>query len=148
MHRPLTLLLAALALILTAAPDRTQAAELIMVEQENCHWCHKWDAEIGTTYDSTPVGRIAPLRRVDIGLPIPADLAHINLGRATPVFILIDDGVEIGRVRGYPGRDTFWMLLKEHLLKLPDLQPRSAPPAPSKTTYSSSKKISRWVLPL
>ena len=148
MQRILTLLCVTVLLALTTGTGRTDAAELILVEQENCHWCHKWDAEIGTTYDSTPVGRIAPLRRVDIGFPKPADLAHINLGRATPVFILIDDGVEIGRVRGYPGRDTFWMLLKEQLLKLPDLQPRSAPPTPSKTTYSSSKKISRWVLPL
>ena len=83
------------------------------------------------------------MRRVDIAFPKPADLAHINLGRATPVFILIDDGIEIGRIRGYPGRETFWLLLKEQLLKLPDLQRRDTPPTPRKTTYSSSRKISR-----
>ena len=135
----------ALTLLITvhAAPGSSHAAELIMVEQENCHWCHKWDADVGTTYNRTPVGQIAPLRRVDIADPKPSDLAHINLGRATPVFILVEDGAEIGRVRGYPGRETFWMLLKEQLLKLPSLQPRSTPPEAKKTAYSSSRSRSR-----
>jgi hypothetical protein len=113
------------------------AAELVMVEQANCHWCHKWDAEVGTTYDQTPVGRIAPLRRVDLADPKPADLDHINLGRASPVFILMEDGAEIGRVRGYPGKAMFWTLLREQLVKLPSLQ-RQAPAGPEKTALRSS----------
>lgn len=145
-------LVLAILLTLTAAvtgqPSHALAAELIMVEQENCHWCHKWDADIGTTYNSTPVGRIAPLRRVDIAHPKPADLAHVNLGRSTPVFILIEDGVEVGRVRGYPGRDTFWMLLQEQLAKLPSLQRPSSPPEAKKTSDQSFKNRSRWVVPL
>lgn len=142
------LILFALPALFAVQSAAAHAAELIMVEQENCHWCHKWDAEIGVTYDSTPVGRIAPLRRVDIADPKPADLAHIRLGRATPVFILVDDGTEIGRVRGYPGREMFWELLKEQLVKLPSLSTRPSEPEVGKTGYSSSRKISRWVVPL
>ena len=145
-----TLVIAIFALVTAAClpAKRVSAAELIMVEQENCHWCHKWDVDIGTTYDSTPVGRIAPLRRVDIADPKPADLAGINLGRATPVFILIEDGIEIGRVRGYPGREVFWTLLREQLAKLPSLRRHASPPVASKTGYSSSRNKSRWVVPL
>ena len=132
----------ALALFIVAfTPARASAnAELIMVDQKNCHWCRKWDAEIGVSYDTTPVGQIAPLRRIDLHERKPDDLSHINLGRATPVFILMEDGHEIGRVRGYPGPETFWMLLKEQLMKLPSPQQQSAPPSPKRTAYSLSRK--------
>ena len=29
----------------------------------------------------------------------------------TPTFILVQDGVEVGRIEGYPGEDFFWGLL-------------------------------------
>ncbi len=148
MSSRITALGVALFLAMLTTSFSTHAGELIMVEQENCHWCDKWDEEVGTTYNSTPVGRIAPLRRVDIGNPSPVDLAHINLGRATPVFILMEDGAEIGRVRGYPGRDTFWMLLQEQLTKLPSLKQQGAPPELKKTRYSSSRNNSLCVRPL
>ena len=40
--------------------------------------------------------------------------------RFTPVFVLIDNGREIGRIRGYPGEDHFWGLLGTLLAKLPE----------------------------
>jgi len=31
----------------------------------------------------------------------------------TPTFVLMQDGVEIGRIEGYPGEDFFWGLLNQ-----------------------------------
>ena len=111
-------LLALLLLALIAAP--AQSAELVMFEQKSCVWCQKFDRDIAPAYDKTSEGKRAPLRRLDISQPIPADLAFIRRERFTPMFILIDQGREIGRIRGYPGEDHFWGLLGTLLAKLPE----------------------------
>ncbi len=95
----------------TALPLR--AAELVMFEQQACEWCEIWLSEIGPIYPKTAEGRRAPLRRVDIFDPLPHDLKHIAPGRYTPTFVLVENGREIGRIRGYPGEDFFWGLLAE-----------------------------------
>lgn len=94
---------------------------LVMIEQEGCHYCEKWMAEIGDRYHLTDEGRIAPLRRVFLeeALPsdLPPDLASISI---TPTFVLVQDGVEVDRLYGYAGDDFFWGLLQGMLNKLPD----------------------------
>lgn len=49
---------------------------------------------------------------------MPPDLAFIEPERLTPLFVLIDRGHEIGRIRGYPGEENFWGLLDVLLKKL------------------------------
>lgn len=93
--------------------------ELVMFEQENCEWCEVWFEEIGPIYPKTTEGRRAPIRRVDIHDPMPDDLAHIEGSRFTPTFVLIHNGQEVGRIRGYPGEDFFWGLLDQMMQKLP-----------------------------
>jgi hypothetical protein len=88
-----------------------RAAELVMFEQAGCAWCAAFDRDIAPVYAKTAEGRRAPLRRVDMTRPVPADLAFIEGERLTPLFVLIDKGREIGRIRGYPGEDHFWGLL-------------------------------------
>jgi hypothetical protein len=100
----------------TALPSH--AAELVMFEQQGCDWCESWHAEIGPIYPKTAEGHQAPLRRVNIFDPIPDDLKHIAPGRFTPTFVLVENGREIGRIRGYPGEDFFWVLLDEMIEKL------------------------------
>lgn len=101
-----------------AMPLRAAAAELVMFEQRGCVWCAKWRDEIGPAYPKTEEGQRAPLRRVDIHEPIPEDLAHLTVERYTPVFVLVEEGEEIGRIRGYPGDEFFWFRLDELLSKL------------------------------
>ncbi|MGE0565212.1 MAG: hypothetical protein AB7O50_11925 [Pseudolabrys sp.] len=96
-------------LIVAAAPSR--AAELVLFESKACYWCATFDHEIGAVYPKTAEGKRAPLRRVDISQALPPDLAFIDVERLTPLFVLIDNGREIGRIRGYPGEDHFWGLL-------------------------------------
>ena len=98
---------------------QVRAAELVMLEEHGCPWCERWNEEVGVIYHKTPEGKQAPLRRLDIHQPLPIDLRFLAKGGYTPSFILVDDGREIGRIRGYPGEDFFWGLLGQILKKLP-----------------------------
>ena len=106
---------------LSAASAR--ATELVMFEQAGCAWCEAFDNEIGTIYAKTDDGLRAPLRRVDIAQALPADLAFIEVERLTPLFVLVDKGREIGRIRGYGGREMFWTQLYMLMQKLDASEP-------------------------
>jgi len=93
------------------------AAELVMFETEGCPWCAAWNRDVGTIYTKTEEGQRAPLRRVDVDAPRPADLQHILGIVYTPTFVLVEGGREVGRIVGYPGDDHFWGLLGELLRK-------------------------------
>jgi thioredoxin-related protein len=121
------LLAGVFALVLTVASPR--AAELVMFEQRGCVWCQRFDREVAPAYQKTTEGKRAPLRRVDIGKPRPPDLAFIQRERFTPVFVLVDNGREVGRIRGYPG-DAFFYGLLANLIAQMD-RGESTPPDPS-----------------
>lgn len=107
-----------IAIVAALAAGALQAAELVMVEEAGCPWCARWDEEIGVIYDKTEEGRRAPLRRVDIHA-LPDDLRLASRPQFTPTFVLVEDGVEIGRIEGHPGEDFFWPLLSRLLESLP-----------------------------
>ncbi|MBB4302255.1 hypothetical protein GGD81_001282 [Rhodobium orientis] len=118
-------------LVLSAGP--AGAAELLVLERDGCPWCERFDAEIAPIYPKTAEGRRAPLRRIDIHQPLPDDLKDIRLETFTPSFVLVEDGREIGRIRGYPGEEFFWFMLSELLAKLEKRQhsglfPATPPP--------------------
>ena len=114
-------------LALLCAPAR--AAELIVFEQKGCVWCQRFDREIAPAYDRTSEGKRAPLRRLDIAQPVPSELGFIRRERFTPVFVLVEEGREIGRIRGYPGDTFFWGLLASLIERLD--RGESAPPEPA-----------------
>ncbi|WP_143197745.1 thioredoxin [Bradyrhizobium sp. AS23.2] len=113
MSRIIAILLAIGAFALPATGSR--AAELVMFERAGCAWCARFDAEIAPIYGKTEEGQIAPLRRVDLNGPRPADLAGIDPGAFTPTFVVVKEGREIGRIRGYPG-DAFFFGLLDRIL--------------------------------
>ncbi len=106
-------------MVIVENPNRSLAAELVMLEQTGCEWCERWHEEIGPIYPKTSEADIAPLRRVDIDDTWPEDLKNIRIDQFTPTFILVNDGLEIGRLRGYAGEDFFWFLVGEMIKKLP-----------------------------
>lgn len=97
-----------------------RAAELVMFEQAGCAWCESFNREIAPVYGKTDEGRRAPLRRIDIANPVPKEFSFIDVEKLTPLFVLVDNGREIGRIRGYPGEDNFWGLLGALIKKLND----------------------------
>lgn len=109
-------------LVLTLlAAQIANAAQLVMVEETHCHWCARWNEEIGVIYDKTDEGKRAPLRRVDISDELPEDITFKTRANFTPTFVLIEEGKEVGRIEGYPGDNFFWPMLGQLLKKLPDV---------------------------
>ena len=85
---------------------------LLMAEEDGCYWCAKWNEEIAHIYPKTTEGKTAPLRRYDLHSETP-EVSFDRRVHFTPTFILVQDGVEVGRVEGYPGEDFFWGLLNQ-----------------------------------
>ncbi|MBI5261782.1 MAG: thioredoxin [Bradyrhizobium sp.] len=110
------LLTAATTVVVLLSSDAGSTAELVMFERAGCTWCARFDAEIALIYPKTDESRTAPLRRVDLDRPLPADLAGIDPGVFTPTFVVVDQGREIGRIRGYPG-DAFFFGLLDRILR-------------------------------
>ncbi len=102
-------------LVCTSAVATLASPQLIMVEEDGCIWCARWNKEISEIYPKTPEGKTAPLRRIDIHATRPDDLKFQRGLFFTPTFVLVVDGVEVSRLEGYPGEDFFWGLLGKML---------------------------------
>jgi len=98
-------------LLLLPALPADAAMELLMFEQAGCIYCARWNEEVAPEYPKTREGRLAPLRRLDLHGKLPPDLTIARSPVFTPTFVLVIDGVEKGRIEGYPGEDFFWALL-------------------------------------
>ena len=128
MARKLALSLLILGAGLIAGPAGAGAAELLMFDDPNCSWCRRWHAEVGPSYRHSPEGQLAPLRRLHIRDQESAGVSLASRINATPTFVLVHGGREIGRIVGYPGIDFFYPALGELLDRLPPLTPHRAPP--------------------
>ncbi len=130
--------LALLAAVIIGTP--VLAAELVMFEQRGCPWCQAFDREIASLYPKTPEGKQAPLRKVDIAEPLPDDLRFVVVERFTPVFVLVDRGREIGRIRGYAGEDHFWGSLSLLIKRLDAAPQHNSAARGSESRHSLSKE--------
>ena len=111
------------AILIAFAASSARAAELVMFEEAGCPWCAVFDREIAPVYAKTDEGKRAPLRRLEISKVLPPELSFIKIERLTPLFVLVDKGREIGRIRGYPGEENFWGLLGALIKKLDETGP-------------------------
>jgi hypothetical protein len=82
------------------------SAELVMVELKSCIYCVKFNREMGPQYEASALGKKLPLRRVN-QKKWPADLKQVERPPFTPVFILVEDGREVGRFFGYTSPEAF-----------------------------------------
>ncbi|NCU19819.1 thioredoxin family protein [Candidatus Falkowbacteria bacterium] len=98
-----------------AVAAQAQDFRLLMVEQAGCTYCIRWNDEIGPIYPKTAEGAIAPLERVNLRGPWPEGLVIGARPVFTPTFLILKEGVEVGRIEGYPGEDFFWGLLGQAL---------------------------------
>ncbi|MEE2859738.1 MAG: SoxS protein [Pseudomonadota bacterium] len=104
----------------------TQPVQLMMVQSPYCHFCRAWKTEIGPGFATSAAGRTAPLFEVDVDGPFPDGLALDRRPRITPSFILLDRGVEVGRVEGYVGQRYFYPVLQE-MMQRAGIDPGAAP---------------------
>ena len=100
-----------------AAP--AQAAELLMYRRAGCPWCQAWDEAVGPAYPKSDIGRLLPLRAIDLDRDPPPTIALARPVHFTPTFVVVDEGREVGRIEGYPGEDFFWGLLDKLARGLP-----------------------------
>ena len=103
----------------TAGAARAEAAELLMYRRAGCPWCQAWDQAVGPAYPKSDLGRLLPLRAVDLDRDQPPAVALARPVLFTPTFVVVDEGREIGRIEGYPGEDFFWGLLGKLARSLP-----------------------------
>ncbi|MDT8855553.1 thioredoxin family protein [Paracoccaceae bacterium Fryx2] len=101
-----------------ALPARAEL-QLYMFEQVGCIYCEQWKREVGDAYPLTAEGRAAPLVPVNIRADLPAGLSVVSPPHFTPTFVLAQDGVELGRIEGYPGEAFFWGLLGQMIAAAP-----------------------------
>lgn len=100
-----------LLIILTATP--VQSAELLMFSSKTCGYCIAFLKEVWPEYVKSPKQNILPLKLVDFDGSIPywftnaLDSNKIDGIRATPTFVIFNNGEEIGRLEGYPGKESF-----------------------------------------
>jgi hypothetical protein len=109
------LLLIGALLLVASAFSAVADTRLVMIEEEGCIWCARWNDEIAHIYPKTDAGKAAPLRRLDIHAPAPDDLTFTRKLVFTPTFVLVVDGQEVSRLEGYPGEDFFWGMLEKML---------------------------------
>jgi len=118
--------LAAIGLLLLSGVA-SEAAQLVMTDHRACRYCAQFNREVGKVYSQTEAGQLAPLRRVSRLKKWPSDLATITPAYHTPVFILVENGREVGRFAGYIGEEAFWQQLNPLLARLepspPDIIP-------------------------
>ena len=96
--------------LVKAADSRGQ---LVMITSSHCPWCEAFEDDVGKGYDLTEEALVYPLRRHDFYKAMPDDLAHLTPATMTPTFIVMHNGVEVGRIIGYPGAELFWWRISE-----------------------------------
>ena len=89
-----------------------------MVDSRACGYCAKFRSELADVYARSAPGQVAPLRRVSAFKKWPADLAGVTRTPFAPVFIVVDDGREVGRFAGYNGAEGFWNRLEPLIARL------------------------------
>lgn len=109
----------AAALVALALSSAAQAAELIFVQADGCIHCIRFNRQMAAPYRASESGRKVPLRDVDLAKRWPADLGQVDRPPYTPVFILVEDGRELGRFNGYLGPKQFNREVKRLLRRLP-----------------------------
>jgi hypothetical protein len=111
--------LAAGSFLLSTGRAGAPLVELVYVREVGCPWCRMFDERIAPAYPRTPEGQRAPLREIykrDAALKAYRLVSPVIY---SPTFILVSDGVELGRIEGYPGEDFFWGRLARLLERLP-----------------------------
>ncbi|MCR8550118.1 thioredoxin family protein [Salipiger sp. P9] len=119
--------------VLLLAGSALADVRLVMVEQVGCAYCAMWNAEIAPAYPNTAEGRFAPLLRADLRQGPPEGVSYNRKVLFTPTFILIEDGVELARLEGYPGEDFFWPLLSQMLEQHTEFDPAAVMVTPANT---------------
>lgn len=108
----LALTIAALAAVL---PAPAFALELLVFDADWCAPCRKFKKEVMPEWRESELGSRIPLKLVEMKDQAKLGVEFAEKVAEVPVFVLVDKGVEVGRVVGYANPRKFWAELKEAL---------------------------------
>ena len=112
---PFRILALGVVLMFAALPYIAIAStRLVMVTSDHCPFCQAWERDIGVLYEKSPYASSLPLKRVDIGSAMPDGVTLQSPVLGTPTFLIIHNGQEIDRQRGYDNAEMFWWWLSDH----------------------------------
>ena len=113
---PFKILALGVVLMFAALPYIAIAStRLVMVTSDHCPFCQAWERDVGVLYDKSPYAPSLPLKRVDIGSAMPEGVTLQSPVLGTPTFLIIHNGQEIDRQRGYDNAEMFWWWLSNHV---------------------------------
>jgi len=101
--------------VVIAVPTRANALELVYFDADWCAPCRKFKKEVLPGWKESELGARIELRMAEM-----KDQTRLGIGFAekiveVPVFVLVENGVEVGRVVGYTTARKFWAELREAL---------------------------------
>ncbi len=85
--------------------------ELIAFEAPGCAYCPIFRRDVLPTYGTSRAGKAAPLRFVDVNDAAADSFKLASPVTIVPTLVLVRDGVEIGRIAGYFGRENMHHML-------------------------------------
>lgn len=94
-----------------AAESLPTDIELIAFEAPGCRYCPVFRRDVAPSYAGSLAGKTAPLRFVDINDRTMESLKLASPVTVVPTLVLVRDGVEIGRIAGYVGRESMHHIL-------------------------------------
>jgi len=101
-----------LALLCMAKSSSVRAAELVVLSSKDCHVTRRFRREVTPRYSETQAAKTFPLRFVEIDKG-PGRVILARPATTSPTFVFVNNGREIARFVGYPGRDHFLRLMDE-----------------------------------
>jgi thioredoxin-related protein len=89
--------------------------ELLAFEAPGCRYCPVFRRDVAPSYAVSRAGMTAPLRYIDINDASASSLKLASPVTVVPTLVLVRDGVEIGRIPGYVGRENTHRILDSML---------------------------------
>ena len=119
--KKLLLLVVGLAILFATPSQAIGNPELLMFSNPHCGYCQSFLKEVAPTYSDSKVGKLLPLRVIDMDQPVPDwyDRAYrdkrISQIRGTPTFIVWQNDTELYKFVGYPGKERFYDIINQYV---------------------------------
>jgi thiol-disulfide isomerase/thioredoxin len=90
---------------------------LLVIETESCSWCRRFRRDVAPKYVNSSYESRAPLRYVHRDEQRQSGYRLKSSVSAVPTFVLVDtQGIEVDRLRGYPGGGAKFFSAVDHML--------------------------------
>lgn len=89
--------------------------EVVVVETPDCGYCKLFRSRVLPAYETSPQTRDVPVRFINASGLDDGGVTLSGPVDVVPTAILVRDGIELGRISGYVGRENFFRSIN-HLM--------------------------------